>query len=70
MMGKKVLVTGGSGYIGKYVVDALLDRGHMVIVASMPGEKINERALGRIMDNGQALAIFMRIYLRLKDLVF
>lgn len=43
-MKKKILVTGGSGYIGKHVVDVLLDMGHTVIVAAMPNEKIHERA--------------------------
>lgn len=44
-MRKNVLVTGGSGYIGTYVVRTLLDMGHTVMVASMPGEKTDERAL-------------------------
>lgn len=44
-MGKKILVTGGSGYIGRHVVNVLLNQGHSVIVAAMPGEKIDERAV-------------------------
>jgi len=33
-MGKKVVVTGGSGFIGSHVVDALVEAGHEVTIAT------------------------------------
>lgn len=40
----KVLVTGANGYIGRHVVDALLDLGHEVIACDLQVENINSRA--------------------------
>jgi len=36
---KKILVTGATGFVGQYVVEALLSGGQMVIASSMDGEK-------------------------------
>lgn len=36
----KVLVTGAGGYIGRHVVNVLVDQGHDVIAAVRPGSKI------------------------------
>ena len=41
---KKVLVTGGGGYIGRHVVKALLDMGHQVIAADLRLDGVDERA--------------------------
>lgn len=41
---KKVLVTGGNGYIGKYVVKQLLDAGYPVMVAASHPEGVDKRA--------------------------
>jgi dTDP-6-deoxy-L-talose 4-dehydrogenase (NAD+) len=40
----KVLVTGANGYIGRYVVKELLDRGHDVIAADINYDDVDERA--------------------------
>lgn len=39
----KVLVTGGTGFIGSYVVDRLLDDGHEVLIFSRTRDKIEPR---------------------------
>lgn len=39
---KRVLVTGASGYIGRHVVQALLDAGHYVIALDKNSQKLNE----------------------------
>ena len=43
-MAKKVLVTGANGFIGRYVVKALLDRGANVIAADFGYDGVDERA--------------------------
>lgn len=43
-MGKKILVTGAGGYIGRHVVSQLLARGHEVSVVDRKTEGIDERA--------------------------
>lgn len=44
---KKILVTGGGGYIGRHVVNSLLERGHMVSVAD-PNYKTKAKNLIKI----------------------
>ena len=39
-MGKKILVTGANGYIGRHVVNELCRRGHNVIAADLPPDDI------------------------------
>lgn len=41
----KVVVTGANGYIGKHVVDKLLDMGHNVVAVDFRNEKINPKAM-------------------------
>ncbi|MCI6583985.1 MAG: NAD(P)-dependent oxidoreductase [Mobiluncus porci] len=43
-MGKKILVTGAGGYIGRHVVEQLLTRGHEVSVVDFHTEGIDPRA--------------------------
>lgn len=44
-MKKKVLVTGANGYIGRHVVEKLLELGHEVIASDFVTEGIDERAI-------------------------
>ena len=37
MSGKKILVTGGAGFIGSHIVDRLIDLGHEVTVVDAVG---------------------------------
>ncbi len=39
MSGKKILVTGATGFIGRYVVESLLDAGYTVVATSAHAEK-------------------------------
>lgn len=41
----KVLVTGAGGYIGRHVVDALIERGYEVLAADVRLDDINEKAV-------------------------
>ena len=41
----KILVTGANGYIGRHVVEKLLDRGHVVIAADIKVDDIDCRAI-------------------------
>ncbi len=41
----KILVTGANGYIGRYVVKELLDRGHEVIAADVKFDEVDSRAV-------------------------
>lgn len=41
---KKVLVTGANGYIGRHVVQALLEQGHEVLASDFSYEGVDERA--------------------------
>ena len=43
-MKKKVVVFGGSGFIGSYLVKELLTRGHQVLVADMKQNQYNKGA--------------------------
>ncbi|MCA8921652.1 MAG: SDR family oxidoreductase [Planctomycetes bacterium] len=55
----KVLVTGGSGFLGCYVCDALLARGHGVIGTSTDGQSLPDgvtRAALRLDDGGREAA--------------
>jgi sterol-4alpha-carboxylate 3-dehydrogenase (decarboxylating) len=36
-MGRKILVTGGLGFVGRHLVDALMDRGHQVTALDLRG---------------------------------
>lgn len=40
----KILVTGANGYIGRHVVKALLDKGHLVIACDISTDDIDKRA--------------------------
>ena len=42
---RKVLVTGACGYIGKHVVDELVNRGYEVLAADVRFDDINEKAV-------------------------
>lgn len=55
-MGKKILVTGGGGYIGRHVVTALLDAGAEVIAVDFRVDGIDSRAKAITYDifNGSA----------------
>lgn len=44
----RVLITGGSGFIGRRIVDALLDRGDDVVVSGRRGNKIRQLFSGRV----------------------
>ena len=44
-MSKKYLVTGANGYIGRYVVKNLLDRGNTVIASDLNYDGLDERAI-------------------------
>jgi len=41
----KILVTGASGYIGRHIVDELINLGHTVYAADIRTEGINEKAI-------------------------
>ena len=41
----RVLVTGANGYIGRYVVKELLDKGHEVYVSDIRYDDVDERAV-------------------------
>ena len=43
-MTQKILVTGGNGFIGRYVVRYLLDCGHEVVVSSLNDDGIDSRS--------------------------
>lgn len=40
---KRILVTGATGFIGNYVIQALLERGHEVIATSLTPEKATQK---------------------------
>ena len=41
----KVLVTGAGGYIGRHVVDELINRGYEVLAADVRFDNVNEKAV-------------------------
>ena len=43
---KKILVTGGAGFIGGYLAESLKDEGHHVILCDLPG-KFTEKMLSK-----------------------
>lgn len=45
-----VIVTGGSGFIGSYVVDTLLEEGYRVIVVDIKKDFVNEKAIYYLAD--------------------
>lgn len=47
----RVLVTGGAGFIGQYVVEALQERGHSALVFDHHGRGDGEVFLGDVTDN-------------------
>jgi UDP-glucose 4-epimerase len=59
----RVLVTGGSGRLGRSVVDGLADAGHEVIsvdVATLPGGRAAESLPADLTDLGQAYGVMAR----------
>ena len=49
-MAKKVLVTGAGGYIGRHVVEKLLDRGCEVIATDIKLDDVDDRAKKIVAD--------------------
>ena len=46
----RIVVTGSNGYIGRYVVKELLDKGHEVIASDIRYDDVDERALRSSVD--------------------
>ena len=46
----RIVVTGANGYIGRYVVKELLDKGHEVIASDIRYDDVDERALRSSVD--------------------
>ncbi|GAB4418014.1 MAG: TIGR01777 family oxidoreductase [Bacteroidia bacterium] len=58
----KVLITGGSGFIGQYLVPALLQGGHEVAVLSRSARKSQTPHLTYLAWNGQEMPLGIGIY--------
>lgn len=55
----KVLVTGANGFVGRHLVDALLEKKHEVVAAWRPGTDLPERWLG--VSSGRLQAVPMDV---------
>ena len=59
----KVLVTGANGYIGRYVVKSLLDKGTEVIACDIRTDNVDNRAIKKSLNPKQYSILIFFIFL-------
>ena len=68
----KILVTGADGYIGRHIVNNLLDLGHEVIAVDIHTDDINDKAemciRDRMFTHHWEVLMFVCIWLGVMDL--